>query len=190
MPNCWSYDTRTPYCVDRSPGSTTRPPTRTSPDHSDDQPAHHRHGNREPHLGTPARARRTDPPRPSHRRLHCVADPPATPASVPHRAVRPHLAPVPDRTGQGRPGRGLRARGHRGAATDLCPDRGRARFPPGTPARRDRAPTGAWATQAARNLLMDLTDRATAITFLLRDRDSRFTRAFDAVFTADGIRIL
>jgi putative transposase len=51
-------------------------------------------------------------------------------------------------------------------------------------------PTGAWTTQAARNLLMDLTDRATSITFLLRDRDSRFTRAFDAVFAADGIQIL
>jgi putative transposase len=51
-------------------------------------------------------------------------------------------------------------------------------------------PTGAWTTQAARNLLMDLVDRATTITFLLRDRDSRFTTAFDAVFAADGIRIL
>jgi putative transposase len=51
-------------------------------------------------------------------------------------------------------------------------------------------PTGAWTTQAARNLLMDLADHATTITFLLRDRDSRFTTAFDAVFAADGIRIL
>src|SRR4051812_2896257 len=51
-------------------------------------------------------------------------------------------------------------------------------------------PTGAWTTQAARNLLMDLADRVTTLTFLLRDRDSRFTRAFDAVFAADGIRIL
>jgi transposase InsO family protein len=50
--------------------------------------------------------------------------------------------------------------------------------------------TGAWTTQAARNLLMDLTDRATTIKFLLRDRDSRFTKAFDAVFTAHGIGIL
>jgi transposase InsO family protein len=37
---------------------------------------------------------------------------------------------------------------------------------------------------------MDLADRATTLKFLLRDRDSRFSRAFDAVFAADGIRIL
>src|ERR671916_3321836 len=35
------------------------PPTRTSPDRSNDQAAHHPHGNRAPHLGTPARAGRT-----------------------------------------------------------------------------------------------------------------------------------
>jgi putative transposase len=51
-------------------------------------------------------------------------------------------------------------------------------------------PTGAWTTQAVRNLLMDLADQATTIKFLLRDRDCRFTRAFDAVFAADRIRIL
>jgi putative transposase len=49
-------------------------------------------------------------------------------------------------------------------------------------------PTGAWTTQAARNLLMDLADRVTTVKFVLRDRDSRFSRAFDAVFAADGIR--
>jgi transposase InsO family protein len=51
-------------------------------------------------------------------------------------------------------------------------------------------PTGAWTTQAARNLMMDLSDPVTTLNFLLRDRDSRFTAAFDAVFTAEGIRIL
>jgi putative transposase len=51
-------------------------------------------------------------------------------------------------------------------------------------------PTGAWTTQAARNLIMTLGDRLTTVTFLLRDRDSRFTAAFDAVFAADSIRIL
>jgi transposase InsO family protein len=35
-----------------------------------------------------------------------------------------------------------------------------------------------------------LADRATTLKFLLRDRDFRFTRAFDEVFAADGIRIL
>ncbi len=51
-------------------------------------------------------------------------------------------------------------------------------------------PTGAWTTQAARNLLMGLSDCVTTVKFLLRDRDSRFTAAFDAVFAADSIRIL
>jgi putative transposase len=51
-------------------------------------------------------------------------------------------------------------------------------------------PTGAWTTPAARNLLRDLGDRVATSNFLLQDRDSRFTRAFDAAFAADGIRIL
>jgi putative transposase len=50
-------------------------------------------------------------------------------------------------------------------------------------------PSGAWTARIAHNLMMDLGDRATTIMFLLRDRDSRFTRAFDAVFAAYGIRI-
>jgi hypothetical protein len=38
-----------------------------------------------------------------------------------------------------------------------------------------------------RNLMMDLSDRVATVKFLLRDRDSQFTAAFDAVFTADSI---
>ena len=51
-------------------------------------------------------------------------------------------------------------------------------------------PDNAWVTQQARNLLMDLDQRAESIKFLLRDRDIKFTAAFDAVFTAVGIRIV
>jgi transposase InsO family protein len=51
-------------------------------------------------------------------------------------------------------------------------------------------PTGAWMTQAARNLLMTLDERAHRFTILIRDRDSKFTAAFDAVFTASGLRVL
>jgi putative transposase len=51
-------------------------------------------------------------------------------------------------------------------------------------------PDGARATQAARNFLMDLGQRAASVKFLIRDRAGRFTGSFDAVFAADGIRIL
>jgi putative transposase len=51
-------------------------------------------------------------------------------------------------------------------------------------------PDGAWTTQAARNLMMDLGQRAATVKFLIRDRAGQFTSSFDAVFTAAGVRIL
>jgi putative transposase len=51
-------------------------------------------------------------------------------------------------------------------------------------------PTEAWVVQQARNLFIDLNRRADALRFLLRDRDSKFTAAFDAVFTAVGIEVI
>jgi hypothetical protein len=51
-------------------------------------------------------------------------------------------------------------------------------------------PTGAWMTQQARNLLMELAGRVGQFRFLIRDRDTKFTDSFDAVFGSEGIRIL
>jgi hypothetical protein len=48
-------------------------------------------------------------------------------------------------------------------------------------------PTGAWTTQQAHNLLMDLDDRAATFRFLVRDRAGQFTTAFDSVFAGAGI---
>jgi putative transposase len=51
-------------------------------------------------------------------------------------------------------------------------------------------PTGAWVAQQARNFLMDLDDRAAQFTLLIRDRDSKLTSVFDAVFASKSIRIM
>jgi transposase InsO family protein len=51
-------------------------------------------------------------------------------------------------------------------------------------------PTGAWVAQQARNLLMDLDEQVHRLRYLVRDRDAKFTAAFDAVFTASGINVV
>jgi putative transposase len=51
-------------------------------------------------------------------------------------------------------------------------------------------PTAAWLTQRARDLLMNLEDAGRQFRFLIRDRDAKFTTAFDAVFTAFDIKAI
>jgi len=51
-------------------------------------------------------------------------------------------------------------------------------------------PDGRWVTQQARNLLMELGDEGIRPRFLVRDRDSKFTRDFDEVFRSQGIRVI
>jgi hypothetical protein len=49
-------------------------------------------------------------------------------------------------------------------------------------------PTGAWVTQQARNLsFIGVFERTR---FLVHDRDSKFTAAFDEVFRSEGIRLI
>ncbi|WP_101376685.1 integrase core domain-containing protein [Saccharopolyspora spinosa] len=51
-------------------------------------------------------------------------------------------------------------------------------------------PDGPWTTQQARNLLMDLGDRAAEFRFLIRDRAGQFTASFDTVLADAGIRVV
>ena len=53
-----------------------------------------------------------------------------------------------------------------------------------------RRPTGAWVTQCARNLVIDLDDAGRSFRFLIRDRDTKFTTAFDAVLADASISVL
>ena len=51
-------------------------------------------------------------------------------------------------------------------------------------------PDGRWVAQQARNLLMHLADQERSFRFLLHDRDSKFSGAFDEVFRSEGMRII
>jgi transposase InsO family protein len=49
-------------------------------------------------------------------------------------------------------------------------------------------PHGAWTAQQTRNLLIDLGDKIASFGFLIRDRDAKFTPAFNEVFASEGMK--
>ena len=51
-------------------------------------------------------------------------------------------------------------------------------------------PNAAWMAQQARNLLMDLDDRGQQPRFLIHDRDTKFSRAFDGIFQSEEIAVI
>jgi len=51
-------------------------------------------------------------------------------------------------------------------------------------------PDGTWVAQQARNLTLMLGERGRQLQFLLRDRDAKFSRAFDDVFRSEGAAVL
>ncbi|OLZ64530.1 hypothetical protein AV521_34945 [Streptomyces sp. IMTB 2501] len=51
-------------------------------------------------------------------------------------------------------------------------------------------PTAQWIVQLGRNLLMDLEDAGSKAKFLIRDRDSKFTAAFDDLLADAGLKVV
>jgi transposase InsO family protein len=51
-------------------------------------------------------------------------------------------------------------------------------------------PDGAWTTQQARNLVMQLSQQERHFRLLIHDRDRKFSRAFDEVFRSEGIEVI
>jgi putative transposase len=51
-------------------------------------------------------------------------------------------------------------------------------------------PTGAWVVQQARNLVMTMGEAMSSRHLLIRDRDTKFTGAFDEIFRTEGVRCM
>ena len=90
-----------------------------------------------------------------------------------------------------RPRRSCPATLHRrplGRHPGLRPGRDRARHQAHPHPRHHRASHRAWTAHQARNLVMDLGEQAHKIKFMIRDRGSNYTAAFDTILADAGIR--
>lgn len=51
-------------------------------------------------------------------------------------------------------------------------------------------PNGFWVSQQARQLVWELPGRVRSLCFLIHDNDTKFSKAFDAVFESEGIHVI
>ena len=58
------------------------------------------------------------------------------------------------------------------------------------PPRCTTNPDERWVAQQARNLAVDLAERSQPLRFLIRDRDTKFSAAFDEVFRTEGAKVI
>src|SRR5579872_2249323 len=163
-----------------------RPPA-GDPQH---RPPRRPHDQREPAVGIPPDSRRADQAWRHDRTVHRLSNP----ASRGYRSRTapswPDLAAVPARPGSRNPRRRLPARRYRAAEETARPGFHRARHPPDARRRRHRQPRRRMHRTASRNLAISLGGRIQDLKFVIRDRGSNFTQSFDAVFRANGTRIL
>src|SRR6266851_99561 len=145
---------------------------------------------RESALGLPADRRRTEPHRHRSLRHHREEDPPSGRARPGQLAMRTLLARLPPGTGAEHARSRLLHRRNDRAANAVRGLLHRAGEPARPLRRLHREPDRTMVTQQARQFAWTLQERPGSFRFLIRDRDSKFTRDFDAVFASEGIQII